>query len=83
MWMAVFWWILKLVGPYIVEMLIDWIVGELSGAVQGPTPQIVQAEQKNYKRLKKMLLDEAKREGRLAVMREAVAKAKRTSYPSL
>ena len=83
MWMAVFWWILRIVGPYIVEMIIDWIVGELSGVVQGPMPQAVQAEHKNYKRIKKMLLDEAKREGRLAVMRDAVAKSKRSSYPAI
>jgi hypothetical protein len=80
MWMAIFWWILRLVGPYIVEMIIDWIIGELAGAVQGPMPQAVQAERKNYLRIKKMLTDEASREARLAIMRKAVADAKRKSY---
>lgn len=81
MWMAIFWWILRMVGPYVVEMIIDWIIGELSGAVQGPMPQAVQAERKNYSRIKKMLLDEANREIRLAAMRKAIADAKRRSYP--
>lgn len=79
MWMAIFWWILRLVGPYVMEMIIDWIVGELSGMVQGPMPQAVQAEHKNYKRIKKLLMDEAEREARLAFMRAEVAKRKRTT----
>ena len=77
MWLAIFWWVLRIVGPYVMEMIIDWIVGELSGMVQGPMPSAVKAESKNYKRIKKILMNEAEREARLAFMRAEVAKRKR------
>lgn len=81
LWWPIFLFILKMVGPYIVEKLIDWIIDEMTGHAVGAPPALVRAQPKTAKFLRKVLKDEAQRELRLQMMRAAVAKAKKESYP--
>jgi len=81
MWYLIFMTLLKLIGPYVIEMLIDWIWGEITGTVNGPAPELVKKQPKAAKAIRRMLKDEATRRYRIEVMRKAIADAKRTSYP--
>jgi hypothetical protein len=83
MWQVVFWWLLKVIGPWVIEKIIDWIWGEITGTVSGDVPSEVRSEPRAARAIRRILSNEAKREQRYRAMKDEIARAKKKGYARL